>query len=96
MATVDTHATRERRHVADRRATSTSATGSRLTTLDWVAMALVIVGGINWGLIGLFSFDLVAALFGTMSILTRIVYTLVGISAVYTIYTCKKLADEKA
>jgi hypothetical protein len=39
------------------------------------------VGGLNWGLVGLFGFDLVAALFGEMSILSRIVYTLVGASA---------------
>jgi hypothetical protein len=49
--------------------------------LDILAAALVIVGGLNWGLVGLFDFDLVAALFGEMSLLSRIVYTLVGASA---------------
>jgi uncharacterized membrane protein YuzA (DUF378 family) len=44
---------------------------------------LVIVGGLNWGLVGLFDFDLVAALFGEKSSLSRIVYVLVGISAVW-------------
>ena len=50
-----------------------------------VTLVLLIVGGLNWGLIGLFGFDLVAALFGEMSALSRIVYTLVGISAVWQI-----------
>ena len=50
-----------------------------------VTLVLLIVGGLNWGLIGLFGFDLVAALFGQMSPLSRIVYTLVGISAVWQI-----------
>lgn len=46
------------------------------------ALVLTIIGGINWGLVGLFSFDLVAYLFGSMSILSRIVYILVALSAV--------------
>jgi len=46
---------------------------------------LVIVGGLNWALVGLFSFDLVAFLFGSMSVVARVVYTLVGLSAVYLI-----------
>lgn len=51
-----------------------------------IALALVIVGGINWGLIGFFQFDLVAWLFGGQdSILARIVYALVGISAIISI-----------
>jgi uncharacterized protein len=54
-----------------------------LNTYDWVAMILIIVGGLNWGLVGLFKFDLVAAIFGDMSALSRIVYSLVGIAAVY-------------
>jgi len=55
---------------------------ARLNTMDWVALVLLIVGGLNWGLVGLFGFDLVAALFGDMSVLSRIVYVLVGIAAV--------------
>ncbi len=58
-----------------------------LYTIDWIALVLVIIGGINWLLIGLFSFDLVAALFGSRkSIVARIVYILVGIAAVYLIF----------
>lgn len=46
-------------------------------------IALLIVGGLNWGLVGLFQFDLVAALFGAMGTISRLVYTLVGLAAVY-------------
>lgn len=49
----------------------------------WIALALVIVGGLNWGLVGAFSFDLVAAIFGVMSTLSRVVYILVGLAALY-------------
>ena len=50
-----------------------------------IALTLVIIGAINWLLIGIFNFDLVAFLFGTMSILSRIIYTLVGISGILAI-----------
>ena len=48
--------------------------------LDYTALTLVIIGAINWGLIGLFRLDLVSLLFGNMTWLSRVVYTLVGIS----------------
>jgi len=48
-----------------------------------ITLVLLIVGGLNWGLVGLFGFDLVAAIFGEMSALSRIVYTLVGASALW-------------
>lgn len=51
--------------------------------MDVVAAVLLVVGGLNWGLVGLFGFDLVASLFGDMSAVSRLVYTLVGLSAVY-------------
>ena len=63
----------------------------RLTTWDWVSMVLLVVGGLNWGLVGLFEFDLVAALFGEMSWFTRLVYVLVGVSAVYMIAVSPRL-----
>ena len=53
--------------------------------LDYVLLALVIVGAINWGLIGFLQFDLVQMLFGDMTILTRIVYAIVGLSGLYAI-----------
>ena len=53
--------------------------------LNTITLVLLIVGGLNWGLVGLFGFDLVAAIFGEMSALSRIVYTLVGASALWQI-----------
>lgn len=55
-----------------------------------IALTLVIVGALNWLLIGVFKFDLVAAIFGTMSAFSRIIYTLVGISGIISIglYKC--------
>ncbi len=53
--------------------------------IDKIALVLIIVGAINWGLIGLFRFDLVAFIFGEMSVLSRIVYSLVGISGLWGI-----------
>ena len=52
-----------------------------------IAYILVIVGAINWGLIGFFGFDLVASIFGEMSGLSRIVYSLVGVSAIILLLT---------
>ena len=53
--------------------------------LDYTLLALVIIGAVNWGLIGFFRFDLVSFLFGEMSWLTRIIYALIGISGLYLI-----------
>lgn len=66
-----------------------------LNVLDWVALVLLIVGGLNWGLVGLFSFDLVAAIFGPMSAISRIVYVLVGLAALYAIYMAVRLNDRR-
>ncbi|MBS5646462.1 MAG: DUF378 domain-containing protein [Lachnospiraceae bacterium] len=55
----------------------------RMKGLDYTALTLVIIGAINWGLIGLFRLDLVSLLFGNMTWLSRVVYTLVGISGMY-------------
>ena len=53
--------------------------------IDKIALVLIIIGAINWGLIGVLKFNLVDTLFGTMSILSRIIYTLVGISGLWGI-----------
>lgn len=53
--------------------------------IDKVALVLIIIGAINWGLIGFFKFDLVATIFGEMSVLSRIIYALVGISGLWGI-----------
>ena len=64
------------------------------SVLDWVAGLLLIIGGLNWGLVGLLDFDLVAVLFGHMTILSKAVYILVGLSAIYCLvkccFSCKK------
>lgn len=62
--------------------------------LDYTALILVIVGAINWGLIGFFSFDLVRVLFGDMSLLSRIVYALVGISGLYALSYFGRLKND--
>ncbi len=56
-----------------------------MKVIDTIALVLIIIGAINWGLIGLFSFNLVDTIFGTMSLLSRIIYTLVGISGLWGI-----------
>ena len=54
-------------------------------TIALIAMILLVIGGLNWGLVGLFRFDLIAAIFGEMSALSRIIYVLVGLAAIYKI-----------
>jgi uncharacterized protein len=66
----------------------------KLTTLDWIALVLVIVGGLNWGLVGIFNFDLVGTIFGEMSALSRIIYTLVGLSAIYLVFVSSKFTKK--
>lgn len=58
-----------------------------------IVLTLVIVGALNWLLIGLFKFDLVAMLFGQMSVLSRIVYTLVGLSGIVSIGLYSKINE---
>ncbi len=65
---------------------------NKLNVFDWLALVLVIVGGLNWGLVGIFNFNLVATIFGDMSVLSRIVYALVGLSAIYLAAVSMKLA----
>ncbi|MFV0520004.1 MAG: DUF378 domain-containing protein [Lachnospirales bacterium] len=57
----------------------------RIRTLDYIFLTLLVIGGINWGLLGLFNFNLVTMLFGNSILLTNIIYILVGISAIYSI-----------
>ncbi|CDG83322.1 conserved hypothetical protein [Janthinobacterium agaricidamnosum NBRC 102515 = DSM 9628] len=64
---------------------------SRINALDWVALILLIVGGLNWALVGLFNIDLVARILGDMTTASRIIYVLVGLAAVYSIYLCVKM-----
>ena len=63
--------------------------------LDGSALTIAIIGAVNWGLIGLFRFDLVAFLFGEMSWISRIVYILVGISGLYLLTFFMRLGDKE-
>ena len=56
-----------------------------MKALDKIALALIIIGAINWGLIGLFEFNLVEMIFGDMTAIARIIYALVGISGLWGI-----------
>jgi hypothetical protein len=93
MAILNPHIT-ERRHIPDRRAVVGHMAARRLHALDWIAMVLMIIGGINWGLVGLMNIDLVASIFGEMSTASRVIYALVGLSALYSIYTMSKMAGD--
>jgi uncharacterized membrane protein YuzA (DUF378 family) len=66
-------------------------------TIYWIALTLVVVGAVNWGLVGIAQFDLVAALFGgASSALARIVYTLVGIAGLALAATAASAARSDA
>jgi hypothetical protein len=54
-----------------------------MKTFDILAAILVVVGAVNWGLVGLFQFDLVATIFGDMSVMSRLVYVLVGVAGAF-------------
>ena len=56
-----------------------------MKVIDTIALVLIIIGAINWGLVGIFKFNLVDSIFGTMSVISRIIYALVGISGLWGI-----------
>lgn len=64
-----------------------------MKALDYTVLILVIIGAINWGLIGFFGLDLVAFLFGSMSIISRIVYAVIGICGLYAISYCGRISN---
>ncbi|MFH1509455.1 MAG: DUF378 domain-containing protein [bacterium] len=68
----------------------------KLNAMDWIAMILVVVGGLNWGLWGAFEFDLVATLFGNLSALSKIVYILVALSAVYLLFSASRYTRKQS
>ena len=57
----------------------------------WFTLLLLVVGGLNWLLVGAFDFDLVAAIFGEMSAASRVVYVLVGLAAIWTLVSSARL-----
>jgi len=67
----------------------------KMGTIGWVAFVLVIIGALNWGLVGFFGFDLVEAIFGDMSTVSRIVYALVGLSGLYLVITAASGSSEE-
>ena len=93
MATMNPHIT-ERRRNPERRSGLDQSMARRIGAFDWLALVLMIVGGINWGLVGLMNIDLVAAIFGDGTMAARMVYALVGLAALYSIYTMSKLARD--
>jgi uncharacterized membrane protein YuzA (DUF378 family) len=56
----------------------------KMNAIDYVAWILIVVGGLNWGLVGAFEYNLVDEIFGVNSTLSRVVYALVGLAAVYS------------
>lgn len=64
-----------------------------MKALDYIVLVLVIIGAVNWGLIGFFGLDLVAFLFGSMSILSRIIYAIIGICGLYAISYCGRISN---
>jgi hypothetical protein len=65
-----------------------------LSALEWAAVALVFIGALNWALVGLFKFDLVAAIFGQLSWVSRVLYVIVGIAGFYLISTATRFRRE--
>ncbi|OEZ72710.1 hypothetical protein JAB5_06030 [Janthinobacterium sp. HH103] len=68
----------------------------RLNVVDWISMILLIVGGLNWALVGLFDIDIVARILGAMTAASRGVYVLVGLAALYSIYLCLRKFPAKS
>lgn len=93
MSTMNPHIT-ERRRNPERRSGTDLPMARRLGAFDWLAMVLMIIGGINWGLVGLMNIDLVASLFGEGTTAARVVYALVGLAALYSIYTLSRMASD--
>ncbi len=58
--------------------------------LDWIAWILIIIGAVNWGLVGIFNLDLVDLLLGTVAWFARVVYILIGVAGLYTIWMLVK------
>ena len=66
-----------------------------MKTFDYIVLSLVIVGAINWGLIGFLNFDLIRVIFGNMSMISRIIYAIIGISGLYAISYFGRIATSR-
>lgn len=65
----------------------------KLNGLDWFALVLLIIGGLNWGIIGLFNFNVVGMIFGDASAISRIIYVIVGLSAIYVAFLPSMMSE---
>ncbi|HCG99864.1 MAG TPA: DUF378 domain-containing protein [Actinobacteria bacterium] len=75
----------------------------RLNWLDWTPMTVVVIGALNWGLVGFFNFDLVRAIFGDgslgtsgISAISRVIFAVVGVAGLYSIYSLTKAASAQS
>lgn len=75
----------------------------RLNWLDWTALVITVIGALNWGLVGFFSFDLIRAIFGTggaptdvVSTFSRVIFAIVGLAGLYSIYSLYKIGQMMA
>lgn len=64
-----------------------------MKTVNYISLTLIIIGAINWLLVGLFKFNLVDAIFGNLSVLSRIIYSLVGIAGLYALSFYNKIGE---
>jgi len=94
MATMNAP-TMDRRTMGERRTSMRTSARPAMSAMDYLAMALLIIGGLNWAMVGLFDVDMVATIFGPGSPAARIVYVVVGLAALYSIYTTAKMAGSK-
>lgn len=94
MATINAPAS-ERRHISDRRTSQGSLHKTKMNVLDWTAMVITIIGGLNWGLVGLINYDIIETIFGIQTPVTRVIYVVVGLAALYTIYAVAKMAASR-
>lgn len=65
-----------------------------LSFIDWTTLIILSIGGLNWGMVALFNIDLVSTLFGELTVLSRLVYGLVGVSAIYLLLSATASAIE--
>ncbi|HZD59656.1 MAG TPA: DUF378 domain-containing protein [Anaerolineae bacterium] len=71
----------------------------RFNWLDWTSLVVVVIGALNWGLIGFFNYDLIAAIFGggnTFATVPRVLYAIVGLAGLYSIYSLYKVGQIQA
>lgn len=85
----------ERRRNFNRRASDAMMPPRRMRAVEWIPMLLLAVGGLNWGLIGLFDYNLVSHLLGNMTTLSRVVYIAVGVCALYALYLSGRMSGNR-